>query len=138
MYLATTALPLVFAVSALATCLAPTSEVSQYTRVRCLRAYVRRLEADSVPDPVLDPSTVIVGFSDHRMTKPQPANPTRIYHPTRAHNNQDFWSLLQHLAEAWALHSLNNLIVERLGTLYLWFTLGPTQSHPPFAILVWT
>lgn len=33
MYLATTALPLVFAVSALATCLAPTSEVRQYIRV---------------------------------------------------------------------------------------------------------
>ena len=28
---------------------------------------------------------------------------------------QEFWSLAQHLAEAFALHSLNNLIVERLG-----------------------
>lgn len=52
-YLAAVLLPLVFAVSALATCLAPRSD--------------------------------------------------------------DYWGLLQHVCEAWALHSLNQLIVERLG-----------------------
>ena len=47
---------------------------------------------------------------------------------------QEFWSLAQHLAEAFALHSLNNLIVERLGgaaevrtcciVVCVWWSLG--------------
>ena len=56
-------------------------------------------------------------------------------------DSEDIWELVRHVCEAWALHSLNQLIVERLGgktsTLLKLKARGPQQwlRTPPFCCL---